>query len=494
MEELAFGLVRALVGVGTEEIALGLEEVGGEAFGAVAVVVAEGGAEGGDGDAVEGGDAHHFPPALLGLAEHVLEERVEHEVRELRVGAVGVGDAVEEAGADDATAAPNGGDAAEVEAPVLLLAHGFDQIETLSVADDLGGVEGVVDLLDELFLVGGDVDLRAGELGAGGDALLFLAGKDAGLDGSVDGADDDGVFGGVEQRPLASAFLAGFIDDEFDDGLAGFGVFLLQGLAGDLDEVAEEVALVPLVEDRGHLVGGEAGVLEDVVGFADELHVAVFDAVVDHLHVVTGAAGADVDDAGLAIDLRGNTFKDGLHDFPSGRRAAGHDGRAFASAFFTAGNASADEAEAFLSEVGVATLGGLVEAVAAVDDDVAFIQQWDELLDHGIHGIAVAIFYSGRFHHDVNFARKGQRLDEFFEGLGADEGFVGVLGNKFVCDAGGAVINTDLEAAAFDIENEVLAHHGKADESEVTFFAHSLGRGPYLPVRSWQRRFCSCMA
>ncbi len=126
VEELAFGFVQALVGVGTEEVALGLEEVGGEAFGAVAVVVAEGGRERGNRDAVEGGDAHHFAPALLGLAEHVLEERVEHEVRELRVGAVGIGDAVEEAGADDATATPDGGDAAEVEAPVLLLAHGFD--------------------------------------------------------------------------------------------------------------------------------------------------------------------------------------------------------------------------------------------------------------------------------------------------------------------------------------------------------------------------------
>ena len=67
VEELAFRLVQALVGVGTEEVALGLEEVGGEAFGAVAVVVAEGGGERRNRDAVEGGDAHHFAPALLDL-------------------------------------------------------------------------------------------------------------------------------------------------------------------------------------------------------------------------------------------------------------------------------------------------------------------------------------------------------------------------------------------------------------------------------------------
>ncbi len=346
-------------------------------------------------------------------------------------------------------------------------------------------------LLDELLLVGGDVDGRAGELGAGGDALLLLAGEDAGLHGGVDGADDDGVFGGVEQGPLAGAFLTGFIDDEFDDGLAGFGVFLLQGLARDLDEVAEEVALVPLVEDGRHLVGGEAGVLEDVVGFADELHVAVFDAVVDHLHVVTGTAGADVDDAGLTIDLGGDGFKDGLHHFPGGSRAAGHDGGAFAGAFFTAGDAGTDEAQAFFSEIDVTTLGGLVEAVAAVDDDVVFVEEGDELLDDGVHGVAVGVLHGGGFHHDVDFARGGEGLDEVFQRVAADEGLPGVLGDEFVGDAGGAIVDADLEAAAFDIENEVLAHHGEADQTEVTFFAHSLGPGPYLPDWSWQRGFCS---
>ncbi len=46
------GFVGALVGVGAEVVALGLEQVGGQAGGAVAIVVGERGAEGGDGDAV----------------------------------------------------------------------------------------------------------------------------------------------------------------------------------------------------------------------------------------------------------------------------------------------------------------------------------------------------------------------------------------------------------------------------------------------------------
>jgi hypothetical protein len=41
----------------------------------------------------------------------------------------------------------------------------------------------------------------------------------------------------VHQRPLAGAFLARFIQDHIDDGLAGAGITLAQDLAGDLDEI-----------------------------------------------------------------------------------------------------------------------------------------------------------------------------------------------------------------------------------------------------------------
>lgn len=55
VEELAAGLVRAFVGVGAEEVALPLEQVGGQALAAVAVVVGQGAEERRSGDAVLGG-------------------------------------------------------------------------------------------------------------------------------------------------------------------------------------------------------------------------------------------------------------------------------------------------------------------------------------------------------------------------------------------------------------------------------------------------------
>ena len=64
-----------------------------------------------------------------------------------------------------------------------------------------------------------------------------------------------------------------------------------------------ELARVPLREDlRRVSANGNAGAaMQQIVGFGDELHVAVLDAVVDHLHVVAGAARAHVGDARLAV-------------------------------------------------------------------------------------------------------------------------------------------------------------------------------------------------
>ena len=71
-------------------------------------------------------------------------------------------------------------------------------------------------------------------------------------------------------------------------------VFERKDVSGDLDEVRVEVALVPLGKHLVHLVGAHAQALfHQVVRLADELHIAVLNAVVHHFDVVAGTVVAD---------------------------------------------------------------------------------------------------------------------------------------------------------------------------------------------------------
>ena len=163
----------------------------------------------------------------------------------------------------------------------------------MRVRDDLRGVEGAADVVDELVAVGLDDRLRPAEFFRGGDALLLHCGDAAGKDRLTDKGDRDALFGGVDQRPFAGAFLAGGVENLLDQRFA-IVVLVGEDISGDLDEVRVEVALVPLGEHLVHLVGAHAEpFLHQVVRLADELHVAVLDAVVHHLDVVPGAVVAN---------------------------------------------------------------------------------------------------------------------------------------------------------------------------------------------------------
>ena len=133
MEELAAGLVDAFVGVRAEEVALGLKKVGGKAGRAVAVVVGEGGAEGRRRHAALGGERNDLAPVRLRRLECLVEVGVEQEVHEVGVPGVGLGDLLEERGADDAAAPPDLRDLPEVELPAVFLLRLAHQLEALGV-------------------------------------------------------------------------------------------------------------------------------------------------------------------------------------------------------------------------------------------------------------------------------------------------------------------------------------------------------------------------
>ena len=85
-----------------------------------------------------------------------------------------------------------------------------------------------------------------------------------------------------------------------------------ENLGGDLDQVGVQPAGVPGSERLGGLGGRQAdGVPEQVVGFGDELHVGVLDAVVHHLDEVAGAVRADVGAARGSVDVGADRLQHG---------------------------------------------------------------------------------------------------------------------------------------------------------------------------------------
>lgn len=299
-------------GVGTEVVTLGLQQVGGQVLGTVTVVEAERGAESGCGDTPEGTLGNDVSPASLSIVDSLVEEVVEEQVLEVGVGTVGLGDVLQEDGADDASTAPHEGNLGLVELPVVLLGSVLDQHETLSVGDDLGGVESLLEVVDESLLVSSEA--RAGSVKeTSGTATLSLErGQAASEDGLSDESDGHAEVESVDGGPLAGTLLTSRVHDLLDNGNT-IVVVLVHDVAGDLDQERVEDATVPLSEDITDLLVAETETaLHDVVGLADQLHVTVLDTVVDHLNVVTSTFVTDPLAAGLAVRLSGDGLEDVL--------------------------------------------------------------------------------------------------------------------------------------------------------------------------------------
>ena len=268
-------------------------------------------------------------------------------------------------------------------------------------------------------------------------------------------------------RPLAGALLAGGVQNLVNQRLA-VGILLGKNVGGNLDQIAVEHALVPLLEHLVHFVRGHAEVIaHQLVGFADQLHIAVLDAVVNHLHEVTRAVFANPVAAGLAVHVRADGLEDGLDIRPRLGRAAGHHARALQRALFAAGNAGADVVQTLALHVRGAAGGVREVAVAAVDDDVAGFENLQKLLDHVVDGFA------GLDHHH-NLARLGKVMRQLLDGVAADDVLalraafhkVGHLG-------GGAVENSNGESLGFHVHNQIFAHNGEADQTDIRKLGHN---------------------
>lgn len=409
-------------GVGTEVVTLSLQQVGGQVLGAVAVVEAEGSSEGGQRDTPQSRLADNVAPAGLSLVDSVGEELVEQQVLEVGVLAVGVGDVLQEDGADNAATTPHESNGRLVELPLVLLGGVLDEHEALGVGDDLGGIQSLLEVINESGLVARE--LGSGALqDSGSTATLILESRQAtGEDSLTDQGDGHAEVQSVDGSPLAGTLLASLVEDLLDEGSAVV-VVIVEDIAGDLDKERVEDTGVPLGENVTNLLARETKTaLEDVVGLivvhqlaydtlardpasqskagaqllhkttkaylTNQLHVAVLDTVVNHLDVVASTLVTDPVTAGLAVALGGDALEDILDVGPGVLVTTGHEGGTVAGTLLTTGDTAADEADALLTEVVGAAVAVGVVGVTTVNDDITLLQEGEERLDEVIDGLA----------------------------------------------------------------------------------------------------------
>ena len=177
-----------------------------------------------------------------------------------------------------------------------------------------------------------------------------------------------------------------------------------------------------------------------------------------HLDEVTCAIFADPVAARRAVlDLRADGLENRLDVLPRGGRAAGHHARTFERALFATGDAGSEVELALGFNIRGSADGVREVRVTAVDENVAVVQQRQELLDHIVHSLSC-------LDHHEHLARFFQIVHQFFKAVAADDVLTcGSAVDEFVHLFCRAVENRHSEALGLHIHDKVLAHDGKSD-------------------------------
>lgn len=100
--------------------------------------------------------------------------------------------------------------------------------------------------------------------------------------------------------------------------------------------------------------------------------------------------------------------------------------------------------------------------VATVDDDVSSFQEGQQSVDLLVYGVT-----STNHHHDLSGLL--QDFAELLKRVGSHDVLsLSTSLDELVNNGGGSVEHGDLEAMALHVQDEVLTHNGKTDQSNIS--------------------------
>src|SRR6516225_888664 len=241
------GFIGALICMRTEEIALRLQEIRRETSRAIAVIIRQRGRKRRDRYAELDSCRNDEAPFRLRSFDGLGEIPIKEKILQCRITPICLNDSIEKFGADDTASAPDRGDVAQVQVPLVCRASGSKKLHPLRVRNNFRRIKSVTHGINEAIAIAFKrSSSRVRQNFRGCYAFFFSRGNHARFDCSVDCGNDDVLPDGSLKRPYTRAFLARLVEDHVYQRLACFGIHFTENLRCDFDQITFELALVPL--------------------------------------------------------------------------------------------------------------------------------------------------------------------------------------------------------------------------------------------------------
>jgi len=307
----------------------------------------------------------------------------------------------------------------------------------------------------------------------GGTATLGLERAQA---SSEHGLSDEGnrhtEIKGIDSGPFTSTLLTSRIKNLLNNGCSIL-IILVHDVASDLDEERVKDAIVPFGENIANLlVLHSETTLHDVVGFADQLHVAILNTVVDHLDVVTSTLVTNPLAAGFAVRFRGDGLENILDVWPRLLVTTRHNAGAITGALFTSRDTTADKTNTLFGQVLCTAVGIGVVGVTTINDDVTLLDA--TLVEEQLNEVIDRLSSHDEHHHAAGLL---QLLHELLDGVCANNRLaLSLIVQEPIDLCDGSIESNNSESMVSGIEDQVLTHDSKADEAEIPdSFSHGDG-------------------
>jgi len=129
--------INSFVSVTTKEVTLSLCQVRWQRRSAISIKIVQTATKSGTRDAMVGTSNHDSPPRINARIQLCCNQRVHHQIFQIRIGSEGVLNFVEELCSNDATSLPKANATRNVDLPIICIRGTLDNCKPLSIGTDL---------------------------------------------------------------------------------------------------------------------------------------------------------------------------------------------------------------------------------------------------------------------------------------------------------------------------------------------------------------------